>query len=996
MKLTGPLPSYKRGFARCAGESQYPEMWRGLVGAWVPALGNTGKTLRDVSGNKLHTTNIGPGYPSFALAAGSVSPPFELALGFGGDNSVLQIADPVPAVLQVPYISIVATYEPAGYTATGLMGIIGCAYDYSGTQSGWGLGVYGAATSVAFPVKTALDSFNYAAQVMPSQGVTTVARYNGVTASMDTYDRNGFRPTLSQSLTLTHGGPITYANPSKLLIGGNYYGGTLTTKPLALWSILVYDHDIGPAMSRQLGSCMMEGSYLSPFVQFRRTLFPVLRATEATGTAESDLTLTGDTASVHQYRHLPTASSVISATVSASAVNHPLQQASSVITVTDLARLAARKLNATSALSLVQTSVGGKIRRITASSVASLISSITYVGPHLESAGSALSLTGMAHLCQPYFASASSVASLSGSSTAHGPICLAATSTLAFLSLADHRIYVRSATTDITLLDSVSSDYCHGAISALSLSDAAAYGQVFARANSPLDLVSIARSNPITIGPAPDSVVKLPATQINLSDSAKSSIHMMLAASQLAIVSTANVKGPLYVSAVSLTEAVEQSYDTTTYEVVASITGLQDAATVAHRIATPFANRHYIQLVDNAKVGHLKVNAKSASAASAIELDYDIRKAETGNAIACITLDYDVTVDKCVPSTSGLELDDIAVSVARRQIGGLSTLELLQSVTLTTNSDARFQYHPFGGLDPALPGPMAGITAPFQLVYPAEGSVTDSVTLRAPELGNKDRLSFNRVLRETRGGTLIVYADPMWPKIQTLVLNFVGLTKGEAQALLSFMENYLGQEVGMIDWEQRYWKGIITVPDPVIEDSFNRFSASFEFEGELDPTWSPQIIPVLPNTPLRRSIKSPYREIQNPMEPTPPIPMTDQTFSAESDDAVLVGQPLYIKASGHTGLACASGVASSAVGFAIADTQPTFSAEYVTEGKLTLTDWTAVAGTVALIPGAAYYLDGTVPGMITTIAPAIGYVVRVGRATSPLTLDIEIEPSVLL
>ena len=47
-------PSYHQGFARYAGESAYPDLWRGLMGAWVPALGPTGITatiLRDVSGH---------------------------------------------------------------------------------------------------------------------------------------------------------------------------------------------------------------------------------------------------------------------------------------------------------------------------------------------------------------------------------------------------------------------------------------------------------------------------------------------------------------------------------------------------------------------------------------------------------------------------------------------------------------------------------------------------------------------------------------------------------------------------------------------------------------------------------------------------------------------------------------------------------------------------------------------------------------------------------
>ena len=79
--------------------------------------------------------------------------------------------------------------------------------------------------------------------------------------------------------------------------------------------------------------------------------------------------------------------------------------------------------------------------------------------------------------------------------------------------------------------------------------------------------------------------------------------------------------------------------------------------------------------------------------------------------------------------------------------------------------------------------------------------MTDSVTLRAPNLGNKDRLSFNRIVRETRGGTLIVFADPIWPKLETLVLSFSGLSSTQSQQLLAFLETHLGEEIGLLDWE---------------------------------------------------------------------------------------------------------------------------------------------------------------------------------------------------
>jgi len=157
------------------------------------------------------------------------------------------------------------------------------------------------------------------------------------------------------------------------------------------------------------------------------------------------------------------------------------------------------------------------------------------------------------------------------------------------------------------------------------------------------------------------------------------------------------------------------------------------------------------------------------------------------------------------------------------------------------------RYHPLVGDGPSSPAPpptsldppLEGVTDPFKLVYPSRGAVTDSCVLRAPNLGNRDRLSFNRINRETRGGTLVVFADPHWPKTQTLVLSFSALTKAESQDLLQFLTDHLGQEIGIIDWEKRYWRGIVTTTtDPVVEDSRGSFSAQLEFEGELDPTWT--------------------------------------------------------------------------------------------------------------------------------------------------------------
>ena len=128
----------------------------------------------------------------------------------------------------------------------------------------------------------------------------------------------------------------------------------------------------------------------------------------------------------------------------------------------------------------------------------------------------------------------------------------------------------------------------------------------------------------------------------------------------------------------------------------------------------------------------------------------------------------------------------------------------------------------------------------FLLLYPAMGESTDIVELRAPNLDNRERQAFTRINRETRGGTLTVFSDPVWPSMNTLVLTFSGLTKTEVEETQDFMIAHIGLEVGLIDWEGRMWMGLITTPgEQAVQDGKSgpcgggRFTISFEFEGVL-------------------------------------------------------------------------------------------------------------------------------------------------------------------
>jgi hypothetical protein len=86
-----------------------------------------------------------------------------------------------------------------------------------------------------------------------------------------------------------------------------------------------------------------------------------------------------------------------------------------------------------------------------------------------------------------------------------------------------------------------------------------------------------------------------------------------------------------------------------------------------------------------------------------------------------------------------------------------------------------------------------------------------------------------------------VFADPTWPKVQILAMQFIGLTETEGRAVQDFFAATLGLEVGFTDWNGRTWHGIVTTPDEFIIRSSRggtcspggSVDLSFEFDGEI-------------------------------------------------------------------------------------------------------------------------------------------------------------------
>ena len=125
--MSNRRPSYKSGFARYAGESMRPGLWKGLVGLWAPMLGPTGVTLGDWSGRRKHgtLTNMDPATDwvpgpmgralDFDGSDDYVDVPFGKGLNVGGDYTACYWAKITPPSVQKHLFSVYDDLFPQPY-----------------------------------------------------------------------------------------------------------------------------------------------------------------------------------------------------------------------------------------------------------------------------------------------------------------------------------------------------------------------------------------------------------------------------------------------------------------------------------------------------------------------------------------------------------------------------------------------------------------------------------------------------------------------------------------------------------------------------------------------------------------------------------------------------------------------------------------------------------------------------------------------------------------
>ncbi|MEE9548757.1 MAG: hypothetical protein V3V68_05320, partial [Nitrosomonadaceae bacterium] len=211
------------------------------------------------------------------------------------------------------------------------------------------------------------------------------------------------------------------------------------------------------------------------------------------------------------------------------------------------------------------------------------------------------------------------------------------------------------------------------------------------------------------------------------------------------------------------------------------------------------------------------------------------------------TIDRDYTAESILTIASVVEYElvtqprsvlDIAQTV-EREVTLNRTVTTAITIAQTVNYEVvnRFDhctYSPFIGSSTDPEAPTAPATIP-PIVSRADSVILERganvLTLNLPELGNRDRLDFTRVNRESRGGVLYIFSDPDWPKTENMQLDFLGCTEAEMQNILTFIKNTLGHEIIVHDWENRSWYGFITNPDtPVVRDNKGTSSIALELD----------------------------------------------------------------------------------------------------------------------------------------------------------------------
>ncbi len=465
----------------------------------------------------------------------------------------------------------------------------------------------------------------------------------------------------------------------------------------------------------------------------------------------------------------------------------------------------------TSTLALSGAAVETDLPIQSASNAMALTDSAVPTGDRQVSASNTLALTDAATLPQVSASASSDLSGLTDSAVATGIVAVSPSHTLAFTQDLTNGVILVSVNSAMSLVQTpyAGQNVIASASSAMAFTQGETPGIYFASGSDVLAAIDEA------LGDTGTNTTRFLTDPMSLTQSATAVITDFIRSlgldppDLLRLLHTVQVAGPKLVS-------------------VSDVLGLTNIPSQHQGIAN-------VTIHDFLNFQHITGRALSASAADVLTLSQIAFRRMTANDVLFLTQTASGFIAR--PGVSILALTDAVsrIFVAHRSL--TDNLGLNSSVAaFLDDARVRCQYHPFigGGPGTSIPATMPTLgNAKVTLTYPFVSPST-TLVLRNPQFGNIDRLSFDRINRETRGGTLIMFVDPKWPKQQVMNVTITALKRSQKDALLAFFNTSIGQDIGYLDHENRLWRGIILTPEAIITNNDRGgYTVTFEFEGTL-------------------------------------------------------------------------------------------------------------------------------------------------------------------
>lgn len=331
------------------------------------------------------------------------------------------------------------------------------------------------------------------------------------------------------------------------------------------------------------------------------------------------------------------------------------------------------------------------------------------------------------------------------------------------------------------------------------------------------------------------------SNQLDFTQQTKTSIHARSVVSNLNITQTLRLGGPIYAAASNSLIGEDSQIDTDNiFDIdINDSEALDDYLNNLglHQTVSVQKAIYNISAINYLSLTHQAAPAQFLSASNHIHLSHTTRTVLYEEVVSQLKFNHNVLGSNVLWAEQELDfVHTVNVELVKNQTAS-NTLEFLSSVSYLVIDFCTYSPGIGAGSFDYTPPPVVSPTLVRRtttvLTWPYTSPIL-TLELRNPNFDNTEQFEFRRINRRTKGGELDLFRDEDWPKVERVLMSFTWLSDTQRADLFYFLQKSLGQEIGLLDFESRQWKGFILTPTSAIsEPKQHGHSVSLEFEGEL-------------------------------------------------------------------------------------------------------------------------------------------------------------------